>query len=297
MNTKLLFFVGKGGVGKSTTSAATAVYLSTKGIDTLLVSMDPAHNLRDIFEVECSEKPMELCKNLEVKEVDEGFWISKYLKKTVDNLKNTYTYQSAFNLDHHFKVLRHSPGIEEYALLLAFQNIIQTHNDKEYIIFDMAPTAVTLRFFALPFVTLVWLEELLKLRNKIVEKKEIITKIKIGKKEIERDRVKKKLESMIVDYSMLQDIFLSDAIEINLVMNEDRLSFSESVRIKNRLDDLKIGVNRIVMNKAVEAFDIKPIVQEFGIDNFRIFPRSKKPLSGLASIREYLEIYQNIFNL
>jgi anion-transporting ArsA/GET3 family ATPase len=50
MKPQLLFFIGKGGVGKSTTSALTSIYLASKPYKTLLVSMDPAHNQCDIFE-------------------------------------------------------------------------------------------------------------------------------------------------------------------------------------------------------------------------------------------------------
>ena len=64
----------------------------------------------------------------------------------------------------------------------------------------MAPTALTLRFFSLPFITLIWLEELLTLRSQIYKKKEIISKIKIAGREIEQDRVKSQAE--IVDWQL-----------------------------------------------------------------------------------------------
>ncbi|UCG07422.1 MAG: ArsA family ATPase, partial [Desulfobacterales bacterium] len=230
MATQLYFFIGKGGVGKSTTSAITALSTAQTGRDTLLVSMDPAHNQRDIFEREFSEKPVQMNACLAIKEVDTDYWIAKYLKETQDHIKRTYAYESAFNLQKYFKVLQFSPGLEEYALLLAFENVLQVSEDKDIIIFDMAPTALTLRFFSLPFITLIWLEELLKLRKKIYEKKEIISKIRIGKKEIEQDKVKAKLEGMILNYGFLRDRFRSDTTRIHLVMNTDKLSFAEALR-------------------------------------------------------------------
>ena len=190
MNPEIQFFIGKGGVGKSTTSAVTAVQFARNARDTLLVSMDPAHNQCDIFQKKCSEKPKRVADYLEVKEVDVDFWIEKYLKKTEKTIKQTYTYESAFNLQNYFNVLQFSPGLEEYALLLAFEDVLHTYGDKDIIMFDMAPTALTLRFFCLPSITLIWLEELLKLRNKIYAKKEIISKIKMFGKEIEQDKIK-----------------------------------------------------------------------------------------------------------
>ncbi|MGD9301161.1 MAG: ArsA family ATPase, partial [Desulfobacterales bacterium] len=175
MKPQLLFYIGKGGVGKSTTSAITAVHLSRNSRNILLVSMDPAHNQRDIFQRDFSEKTRRVSDHLAVKEVNVDYWIEKYLKDTEKTIKRTYSYDSAFNLQNYFNVLQFSPGLEEYALLMAFENIIHTFEDKDVIIFDMAPTALTLRFFSLPFITLIWLEELLKLREKIYAKKEIIS--------------------------------------------------------------------------------------------------------------------------
>jgi hypothetical protein len=63
-------------------------------------------------------------------------------------------------------------------------------------------------------------------------KKEIISKIKLGRREIEQDKVKAKLEILIHSYEHLRDHFISDETKINLVMNNDRLSFSEAFRIK-----------------------------------------------------------------
>ena len=175
MQPQIHFFIGKGGVGKSTVSALTALHFAQSGLDTLLVSMDPAHNQGDLFEVDLREKPRKILKSLHVKEVDVDFWIGKYLAETREQLRKSYLYQSAFNLQTHFKVLQYSPGLEEYALLMAFEAVLRQEADKDAIIFDMAPTALSLRFFSLPGITLLWLAELLKLRNLICQKKEIIS--------------------------------------------------------------------------------------------------------------------------
>ena len=89
MKPKLLFYIGKGGVGKSTTSAITAVHLSRNSRDILLVSMDPAHNQRDIFQQDFSEKTRQVTDYLAVKEVNVDYWIEKYLKDTEKTIKRT----------------------------------------------------------------------------------------------------------------------------------------------------------------------------------------------------------------
>ena len=110
---------------------------------------------------------------------------------------------------------------------------------RDTIVFDMPPTALTMRFFSLPFITLIWLEELLKLRSQIYAKKEIISKIQFGKREIEQDKVKARLASLIDDHIHLQQHFIANGTAINLVLNNDPLSLAEAIRIRKKLGDIR----------------------------------------------------------
>jgi arsenite-transporting ATPase len=289
MNPEIQFFIGKGGVGKSTTSAVTAIQFARNARDTLLVSMDPAHNQCDIFQQNFSEKPKRVADHLEVKEVDVDFWIEKYLKKTEKTIKQTYTYESAFNLQNYFNVLQFSPGLEEYALLLAFENVLHTHGNKDIIMFDMAPTALTLRFFCLPSITLIWLEELLKLRHKIYAKKEIISKIKMFGKEIEQDKIKDRLNRLIHEYELLRDHFTAAKTRINLVMNDDNLSFSEAFRIKQKLKDIGIDIAAVIVNKMQQRKIPQKVKDEFNTQKIELFPLSAKNLLGYEVLNEYID--------
>jgi len=288
MNPQLLFFIGKGGVGKSTSSALTAVYLASKPYKTLLVSMDPAHNQCDIFEQDFSEKPKKVSETLMVKEVDTDLWIEKYLKETTAQIKDTYKYETAFNLQNYFNVLQFSPGLEEYALLLAFEDTLHKYSDQDFIVFDMAPTALTLRFFSLPFITLIWLEELLTLRSEIYKKKEIISKIKIAGKEIEQDRVKAKLQTLIGNYEHLREHFMSDTTRVNLVMNNDKLSFSEAFRIRKKLTDISIVIDRIVINKLKEDENTPEIENEFKDQKIAKLRLAPEGLTGYEVLKDYI---------
>lgn len=289
MAPQLLFFIGKGGVGKSTTSALTSVRLARQSRNTLLVSMDPAHNQRDIFEQDFSEKPKRLGDYLMVKEVDADFWIEKYLKESQRQITRTYRYASAFNLENYFNVLQFSPGLEEYALLLAFEDIVHKFDALDFIVFDMAPTALSLRFFSLPFITLIWLEELLKLRTQIYKKKEIISKIKFGKSEIEQDNVKRKLGAMIQNYEHLGQHFLSEATHVHLVMNNDRLSLSEALRIREKLTAIGIGIHKVIINKLTRDEATEVIDEAFGNCSITRFPLAPGGLVGHAALENYLQ--------
>ncbi|MFW5639617.1 MAG: ArsA family ATPase [Thermodesulfobacteriota bacterium] len=294
-NPQLLFFIGKGGVGKSTASALFSVHLAHTSRETLLVSMDPAHNQRDIFEQDFSEQPKRIDNHLMIKEVDTDFWIEKYLKEAQKQITKTYRYESAFSLQNYFNVLQFSPGLEEYALLLAFENIIYNFQEKDFIVFDMAPTALSLRFFSLPFITLTWLEELLKLRTQIFKKKEIISKIKTGKIEKEQDNVKRKLGSLIQDYEHLGKYFLSNKSRINLVLNQDRLSLSEAFRIREKLAGVGIGIHQVVVNKWNRCEDTSEIDRGFENQKILRIPLVSGGLIGYSILKENRALIGKIF--
>jgi arsenite-transporting ATPase len=288
MTAKLSFFIGKGGVGKSTTSALAAMHLAHNGRDTLLVSMDPAHNQRDIFQQFFSEKSKQVLPNLSVKEVALDYWMSTYLKDTEAQLKKAYSYQTAFNLQNYYRILKYSPGLEEYAMLLAFENTVHSEKNRDEIIFDMPPTALTLRFFSLPFITLIWVRELLKLRSQIYEKKEIVSKIRFGKKEIEQDKVKARLESLVDEHLHLGEHFTADQSSVHLVLNNDPLSLAEALRIRRKLEDIGIRIKSVVLNKVNVNESMVDIKSSFDGDEVKRFPNSTKPLYGMDALKNYL---------
>lgn len=285
-----IIFMGKGGVGKSTSSALNSVFLAEKGHRVLMASFDPAHNQSDIFERQFSDAPTKISDRFSVIEIDQEKWIGLYLKDVQKQINRTYRYLTAFNLEKYFKVIRHSPGLEEYALMLAFKQIQEKYSGFDYLVFDMPPTALSLRFLSLPFLSLVWIEHLLALRREIIEKRDLITKIKVGEKEIERDKVLNKIEEMSGDFQSLKVLFEDpDLTRIYLVLNPDRLSYAESVRILHALEDIHVRVHRVVHNKMPAGAACADIDSAFAGIPVLNFPHSEIPLIGYDQLRRFLK--------
>jgi len=116
--------------------------LAQKGFKVLIVSLDPAHNQCDIFEKSFSDRPAQIAPNLSAIEIDQDYWIRRYLKDVQNQIKRTYSYLMAFNLEKYFEVIKYSPGLEEYALILAFKEIQQKFSHLDYLVFDMPPTTL-----------------------------------------------------------------------------------------------------------------------------------------------------------
>jgi arsenite/tail-anchored protein-transporting ATPase len=281
------FYIGKGGVGKSTVSALEALRTAKSGISALLVSLDPAHNQQDIFECELGDKPVKVTDNLLVAEPNIDNWIKKYLKEAEEKLHANYSYQQAFGNKNYFKLFRYSPSVEEYAMLMALEHYLTTYTENLLIV-DMPPTALSLRFFALPGISLKWLEQLLELRRAINKKKEIISQLKFGKKELETDKVLTQLAKLMDTYHGFQTIFSSKTTEINLVTNPEKLSLNEAERTIKKITDIGLNISYLILNKLEVykefSFENKLLIQK----KLKTFYYSNSPLLGLGKLNEYL---------
>jgi arsenite-transporting ATPase len=282
--------LGKGGVGKSTLSALNSLSFAQNGYKTLLVSMDPAHNQTDIFEKTFGEKAIAVSEYLSVMEIDLDLWIKRYLKEVQERISDSYRYLSAVNLDKKFDVLKYSPGLEEYALLTAFDEILKKYADFDYLIFDMPPTALSLRFFTLPKLSLIWIDNLLEIRKEILQKAEIISRIKFGSSELERDKVLNRLQELRQRYDAVYERFKEkETLKINIVLNEDQLSFKESLRIMKKLDDLGINAARLHINKSLKNGKNKNIGNFAKNMKIYYYPYSDYPLIGIEALYRFLK--------
>ncbi len=249
---RILFFAGKGGVGKSTNASLYAYHLAKAGYSVFLDSLDPAHNLHDVFEMKIGSRPKKIAEGFWAQETDLDIWVKKYLKRTEADFKEIYRYQEAFNLHRYFRTLKYSPGLEEYAVLLALEDTVSRHQDKDFIVFDTPPTALTLKFLALPDVSLIWMKELSSFREMILSKKEIVTKIKTGSENNlkETDPVLAKVGRMTDQYTRLSAMLKDPAkTTIFTVLNPSVLSLEESRDINAELEKLGFQVPFFILNK------------------------------------------------
>jgi arsenite-transporting ATPase len=288
MNARVLFFVGKGGVGKSTNSSLFALKLARSGRRVLLNSIDPAHNLHDIFQLSLDAKPRRIVAGLEAMETDLDQWVKRYLKDTERSFRSVYKYQEAFNLHRYFRTLKYSPGLEEYAVLLALVDTLRRFADRDYIVFDTPPTALTLKFLALPDVSLLWLKELSGFRQLILKKEQIITRIRQGPKEggRERDPILGKIADLVDVYRGMSELLKDPSTtQIFLVLNEDELSLAESRLIWKELSNLGMKIPYLIVNKSSGGGRPVEIGRQFPDSRLLLLPAtSGGELTGLDAL-------------
>jgi arsenite/tail-anchored protein-transporting ATPase len=148
---KYLFFTGKGGVGKTSTSCATAIKLADEGKKVLLISTDPASNLQDVFATPLSnqETIIKESPNLAVINIDPIQAAANYRESVVAPYRGLLPDEVLSNME---EQLSGSCTVEiaafnEFSRLITDQGIKTTY---DHIIFDTAPTGHTLRLLELP---------------------------------------------------------------------------------------------------------------------------------------------------
>ena len=295
---KTIFLIGKGGVGKTTCSSAIAVGLSRK-FRTLVASLDPAHNLGDVLMTKLNNKPKRVTENLYAIEVDLDYYTKKYLKNLEQSLKSLYRYLTVVNLDKYLEILRYSPGVEEYAVLEAIKDII-ARKDFDVIVFDTPPTGLTLRIFALPRTTLMWLEKLIEIRKKILNHRLAIEKVhgklvfKFGNEEIElpskeeEDDVICELKAYKSEIEQIQQVFTDKRSAVIGVLNPDELSFLEMKRAKMALDRLGIPLKLLIVNKVDGEVNVSKIEKEFNTE-VKVVKMREKEVRGIDALKELFE--------
>ncbi len=237
-----VFVTGKGGVGKSTVSVALSLAIETGRVK--VVSLDPAHNIGDIFSYGNRT-------NVEIIEPDFDIELARYLKELTETMKReAFRYLTLFNLENLVDTLRYSPGTEEHMLLNTVEKYLF---DDTHTIFDTPPTGLFLKVLGLLDSSILWTSRLIKLREDIVKRKGL-----------KQDRILRLLQEESGKLTKLKEAILKKAVFVN-VMNEDELSFKESTRV---IDFLKRHGYRVLLNVVNRSKDKK--VYYDGIEHFYI---------------------------
>jgi arsenite-transporting ATPase len=290
---RIYFFLGKGGVGKTTASAAWSVGLARSGMKTLVASIDPAHNLGDALAMELGDKITHVAENLDAAEVNIDDMIRAYLDELSVKMKHTYSYMSAMNIDGYFDILKDSPGIEEYATMEAIKKFAAM-TQYDAIVFDTPPTGMTIRVLAMPRVSLLWTEQLVKMRKRILATRGMIENVQ-GKFEAQvdgetvvlsssekEDPIMQELVGYREELKTLRDTFSSDQSHVSIVTMAEDLALLETKRIIESLGKFKIQVRTIYLNKFFAMANPPDEIKGKMEEQERVVTRMKAEIPGIV---------------
>jgi arsenite-transporting ATPase len=250
--TQFYLFAGKGGVGKTSMAAATALYFARQGKKTLIISTDPAHSLADSFEKKISGEMMQIADNLYGVEIDPKKSMAEYKEKLAPKIGKV-GFLKGLGLEDVFDFAGTVPGIDELAAFDKFLLYMQS-KDYDIIIFDTAPFGHTLRFLSLPDVLDSWVGKMISIRLKIAGLINMFKKVmpfgeseeggtKLGTEELEL--IKKRISEA---RKMLSN---KKKTHFNLVLIPETMSISESERSVKILGEYGIPVSKVVVNQLI----------------------------------------------
>jgi arsenite/tail-anchored protein-transporting ATPase len=170
---RVVFFGGKGGVGKTTCSAAFALGASRRGRRVLLVSTDPAHSTEDIFEQRIGAEPRELSKNLSAMELDADRESARYVDRVKGDIEKMFSPTVVRQARRQIDLAAASPGLADVALLDRMIDLIVANDTArsryDLIVFDTAPTGHTMQLLRMPEAMTAWIQALVKHRKALLE--------------------------------------------------------------------------------------------------------------------------------
>jgi arsenite-transporting ATPase len=245
---RVVLFTGKGGVGKTTIAAATAVRAASAGLRTLVMSTDPAHSLGDSFEVQIGSTPTLIADRLWGQQIDaqerlEDNWreIQDYVIQLM-NWAGTETIQA--------EELTVLPGLDEIFALVD----VKTHVESgayDAMIVDCAPTAETLRLLSLPDVMQWYIERIFPVERRIVKTVRPIVS-RVTTLPIAGERVFDAVERLHRNLDAVKRILTDETTSsVRLVVNPEKMVIAEARRTYTYLGLFGYRVDAVVVNRVL----------------------------------------------
>lgn len=248
----VLFFGGKGGVGKTTCASAMALAASTMGKRVLLVSTDPAHSTSDIFERSLGGEPTEVRPSLFAMEIDARSESRRYVETVKQQIRRLFGHAILKEANRQIDLAATMPGAEEVALFDRMGALIRGEDERfDLIIFDTAPTGHTLRLIRMPELMEAWIRALSRSRRAMLgvaqDDKTDPIMMSLGER-LERLR------------EMRARLVSGRTTGFVLVLIPERLPIEETVRALSQLEESGVRVGGLVINRVLPETSSDPFL-------------------------------------
>ncbi|MBK8139172.1 MAG: ArsA family ATPase [Chloroflexi bacterium] len=247
---RIIVHTGKGGVGKTSISAATALRCAQMGLKTIVISTDTAHSLADSLEAKIGPEPVQLRENLWAQEVDARYSMEKYWGNFQKYLVALFSKNGIDDIV--AEEVTMLPGLEEGAHLLWINKYVQD-GFFDVLIVDAAPTAETLRLLSLPDVTRWWLERVLSLTRGAAKILRPIGRV-LGRNvdALPDDQAMDQVRSLFDTLDKVR-VLLADPVmsSIRLVVNPEKMVIKETQRTYTYLNLYGYATDAILCNRVI----------------------------------------------
>lgn len=193
-NRRYIMYGGKGGLGKTTFSAATAYYLARTGRKVLVFSVDPQASLSDIFKQDIFGKgPVEIMPNLYAQEIDADHRIREYQQEIRQKILDMYQLEIVpEEIENYIQAAAAEPAMEESAIFDEVVDIV-VGGQYDYYIYDMVPLGHALYYLSMASVYDEWISKITKLREEMAEYDQVAAVMRRDK-ESQEDQILQELQ-------------------------------------------------------------------------------------------------------
>jgi arsenite-transporting ATPase len=247
---RIILYTGKGGVGKTSVAAATALRCADLGHRTVVISTDAAHSLADSFDLPLGPEPTSVAPNLWGQELDVLYQMDKYWGNVQRYFATVLAWRGLDDLIAEELVVL--PGMEELASLL---QIVHLHDDCDYevIIVDCAPTGATLQLLSFPDVARWYLEKIFPLERKAVQLSRPLLRA-MTDLPVPDEELFDTVAELITELTRMHDL-LSDPqkASVRLVLNPEKMVIKEAQRTFAYLNLYGFLTDAVISNRLIPA--------------------------------------------
>jgi arsenite-transporting ATPase len=248
--TRILLYTGKGGVGKTSVAAATAVLCAQRGLRTLVVSTDIAHSLADALDTPVGPTPREIAHNLWAHEPDVFFNISRYWRTIQSYFSSLFSWGGLDEvMAEEMTVL---PGMDELGNLLWVGDHVD-RGEYDLIVVDAAPTGETVRLLSLPEASRWWIEKIAPIGKRVQRLGGPVLRRIVGVP-LPSDEVYQSAEALLDRLRYVHQLLANpDRSSVRLVLNLERVSIQEAERSFTYFHLYGYPTDMIVANRVLPA--------------------------------------------
>ena len=244
--TRILLFTGKGGVGKTTTAAATALRCADAGLRTVVLSTDPAHSLADAFDVPLGPLAAPIVDGLWGQQLDAQERMEESWHEIQGYLREVFSWAGVDGLE--AEELSVIPGLDEIFALTDIKGYAES-GEWDVVVVDCAPTAETIRFLSLPDILARYMERLFPVGRRV---NKILAPVlsRVTSLPMADDGVFAATSAFYERLEGVREILIDPArTSVRLVVNPERLVIAEARRTYTYLSLFGYRVDAVIANR------------------------------------------------
>lgn len=257
---RVLLFTGKGGVGKTSVAAATAVRAAKLGHRTMVISTDPAHSLGDSLDVELGQSATRVAANLWAHEVSGLHEMERHWQKLHDYATKVFATQGLDDVV--AEEVANPPGMDEVASLMWIKHYAE-RDDHDLLVVDCAPTGETLQLLMFPDAARWWLEKIFPWQRRALKVARPVLQ-RVVDVPLPNDEVMASLQDLVLDIEGMKKVLVDTSVtSVRLVLNLEKMVIKEAKRAFTYLSLFGYVTDAVIVNRRLPAQVSDPLLRSW----------------------------------